>query len=411
MKDFKIFIVAGDPSGDTHAATVVTALHAHCAQSQTALHCHGVGGDAMARAGVKLLDNQAHMGRVGLGAITGIPHHYLLGKRIIAHLKQFKPNVVLLVDYGGFNLRLATALKSNGIGPIHYFIPPQLWASRPQRMRQIQASIDHVYCIFPFEEALYQAAGVSVTYVGHPLSGTLPAPVSKTDFCSRHGLDADRPIVGLFAGSRAMEIKYLLGPLCQATQALTQRCQQEGLPKPQFVLAKATSMDLPQRQAWFSRQLQQAQQHSPIAKQMTVVTGQTHALMSVAMAGWVASGTATLEAALYGMPTVLIYKGHWLAYVLVKRLLKLPYIGLPNILAYKQASTQVPIPLPVIPELWQNAVAPKAMTDVLLPLLSHSAIRMAMVNAMGLLQTTLGMPGVVNKTPCSQIVASQLLML
>ncbi len=346
----RLFIITGDPSGDYHAANVVRALRA----LDDTVEVAAVGGNKLKEAGVALLEDQSQMGRVGLGSVWGAPYHYFLGRKILKFLKNFQPSVVLLIDYGVFNLWMARQLKKLGI-PVCYFIPPQVWASRRGRIKKIQQNVDHVFCIFPFEEPLYQKEGIPVTFVGHPLIGKLPPPAYRQAFCQKHGLDSDKPVIGLFPGSRKMEIDYLLEPLLASVPKI------KALePDTQFVLAKADAL----KQDYFQNRFKNASVGLE-GVSVTVVENENHALLSVADAVIVASGTVTLEAALYETPMVLIYKGHPLIYQIAIRLCYLPCIGLPNILTDMQN--------PIVPELWQDAVHPERISQAIRPFLNRES--------------------------------------
>lgn len=353
----RLFIITGDYSGDVHAANVVRALR----ERQPEIQIAAVGGENLRAADVELLSDQSQMGRVGFGGVLGAPYHYWLGQRILNFLEDFRPDAVLLIDYGGFNLYMAARLKQRGYRTL-YFIPPQVWASRRGRIRKIKAHVDHVFCIFPFEEALYQSHGIPVTYVGHPLIGQLPPPADRTAFCARHGLDPARPIAALLPGSRKLEIDYLLDiiigslPLIRAAR-----------PDVQFVLAQAPSLSGDQFQVHLEKAWRQLPDSNIGEKPpLTLVQRENHALLSVADAAILASGTATLEAALYGAPMAILYKLHPLVHYVAIRLLYLPCIGLPNILTDMEN--------PIVPELLQYEATPERLRDAFLPLLAPDSL-------------------------------------
>jgi lipid-A-disaccharide synthase len=352
----RLFIITGDYSGDVHAARVVDALK----EREPKLELAAVGGENLRSRGVQLLSDQSKMGRMGAGSFLGAPYHYMLGKRILRFLKEFKPDAVLLIDYGGFNLWMAGQLKGMGL-KVLYFIPPQVWASRRGRLKSIRKNVDHVFCIFPFEKALYEAENIPVTYVGHPLIGELPPASDRDAFCARHGLDANKPILGIFPGSRKMEIDYLLKELI----ATLPRLHKER-PDVQFVLAKAASL----APDYFQKRLAEAWEQAGFPEARTqerptlhVVENENHAVLSVSDVLIAKSGTTTLEAALYGTPMAIIYKGHPLIYPLAVWICYLPCIGLPNILTDMKN--------PPVPELWQGKVNPAQLTETLLPLLNR----------------------------------------
>lgn len=345
----RLFIITGDYSGDIHAAHVVDALK----RQRPTLDIAAVGGENLRTRGVTLISDQSRMGRMGAGSILGAPYHYFLGRRILDFLRRFRPDAVLLVDYGVFNLWMARQLKRMGLR-VFYFIPPQVWASRRGRLRTIRAYVDHVFCIFPFEEALYQSNNIPVTYVGHPLAGQLPPRADRRSFCRTHGLDPEKPILGIFPGSRKMEIDYLLGEII-ASLPLIRHVQ----PEVQFVLAKAASL----APDYFQRRLAEAS--SSVSPKVTVLENENHAILGVSDALIAKSGTTTLEAALYGTPMTIIYKGHPLIYPIALRMCYLPCIGLPNILTDMHD--------PPVPELWQNAVNPQRLAETALALLDRES--------------------------------------
>jgi lipid-A-disaccharide synthase len=349
----KLFIITGDYSGDVHAARVAHALR----KQEPDIQIEAVGGRNLQALGVPLFSDQSRMNRMGLGSVLGAPYHYFLGKRIIAHLKTFRPDAVLLIDYGVFNLIMAREIKKLGI-PVFYFIPPQVWASRKGRISKIKASVDHVFCIFPFEEPLYQSHGIPVTYVGHPLIGELPPAANRVAFCQSHGLNPNQPLIGIFPGSRKMEIDYLLKDIIGSLSIIRQSC-----PNAQFVLAQAPSL----KPEFFETRLKEAlnslseTERNALAPVLKIVENENQAVLSVSDALIAKSGTTTFEASLYRTPMVIMYKGHPLAYQLAIRLCYLPCIGLPNIVTDMDN--------PPVPELWQKAVNPAQIAHAILPLL------------------------------------------
>lgn len=349
----RLFIITGDHSGDMHAAKVVR----HLRELSPGIEIEAVGGEELKNLGVPLLEDQRHMGAVGFGAFFSAPYHYLLGQRIIKRLKDFRPDAVLHIDYGVFNLWMAKQIRKLNLGiRTMYFIPPQLWASRRGRIKKVQAGVDHVFCIFPFEEELYRSHGVPVTFVGHPLVGQLPPPPDKAEFCRRHGLDPEKPIVGIMPGSRKMEIDYLLKPIIQAIPLIRKEQRHA-----QFVIARAGSLS----KEFFDQRLLEAVRATQPTPCVHTVENENHALMSVADAMIVKSGTGTLEAALYETPMIVVYRGHFLAYQIFKRLCYLPVMGLPNILNDMHD--------PVVRELMQYDFNPKNIAEAVLPLFDKNS--------------------------------------
>ena len=347
----RIFIITGDASGDIHAAKVVR----HLRTLSPGIEIEAVGGKQLAELGVPLLEDQSKMGRIGMGIFTGAPYHYFLGRRIMKRLKDFKPDAVLHIDYGVFNLHMAKQIKKRGIKTL-YFIPPQVWASRKGRIKKIKANVDHVFCIFPFEESMYQEAGIPVTYVGHPLMGELPEPVDRMAFCMKHGLDPEKPIVGMFPGSRKMEIDHLLMPVIQSIPLIRKEQRLA-----QFMVAKAPNLD---KEIYDEKLLEAVRATSPVPCVYTV-ENENHALMSVADVLIMKSGTGTLEAALYKKPMIIIYKGGIPIYIIARIITTVKCFGLPNILTDQDN--------PIVKELLQYDVTPEKIAEHVLPLFNKES--------------------------------------
>ena len=194
----KIFIVTGELSGDLHASKVVRELK----QMIPDVEIVAVGGKNLQAEGVKLFSDHSKMGAIGFDALKAIASHINLGKRILDYLKnEYKPDLVLLIDYGGFNLRLAEVLHKNGI-PVYYYISPQIWASRRGRINKIRKYVSKMMVILPFEEEIHKAAGVNAEYVGNPLISQLSPPADKEEFIKTNKLDPNKKIVGIFPGKQ-----------------------------------------------------------------------------------------------------------------------------------------------------------------------------------------------------------------
>jgi lipid-A-disaccharide synthase len=373
----RLFMITGDYSGDQHGAAVVKALQAQC----PGIVIEAVGGPNLEATGIPLFGSNKKMGQVGLwGPLRSIPNHIAMAQRIKRHLRNFRPHAVLLIDYGGFNLWMARLLNNR----LFYYIPPQVWASRQGRINILKNEVEHVYCILPFEAALYDRHKVPATYVGHPLVEQLPPPTSKADFCQQHALDPDKVLVGLFPGSRTMEIRYLLDPLVGAIPQLRQKVRDTLGKELEVVLALSPSLDEPLF-------LQQMAEASELAGERAIrlLKGHNHALMSAADVALGASGTVTLEAALYGTPMVLCYKGHWLTYEVARRVIKVPYLGLPNLLHGGDT--------PIFPELLQDNVTAEQLASAALPFCNtESAQSVRAQAAMADIKTLLGQHNAAN---------------
>lgn len=328
-------IVTGDPSADQHAANVLKTLFQLTEPHGIAPEVFAVGGHYLSHMpNVTVIEDHAKLGKVGLDGFLGsLWNHISLGLKLLRWIENEQPDMILLIDYGGFNLRLAKAIRRRYKQlPIFYFIPPQVWASRPGRIKKMQGVISHVFCIFPFETQHYQKADIPASYVGHPLAGQLPkAPTDeqKRAFLHHWGLDPTRPVMAVLPGSRRSEVRQFLPTMIKAANLFTQRRIQEYQPIPQWVVSKANS--IPEKE--FDKLLESLTKRYPEVD-ITVLPGgaDTRRLMCLAHAGIVKSGTATLEAALLGTPSVIVYKSNWLVAKIARYLIRTPFFGLPNLL-------------------------------------------------------------------------------
>lgn len=320
----KVFIITGEYSGDIHASHVVKALK----QINPDVEIEGVGGENLKNAGVKLFSDQKKMGAVGL-SLKIITDHFLLGKRIVDYLtKEYRPDLVLLIDYGVFNLNISKFLKRAGIKTL-YYIPPQVWASRKWRINTIKKNIDEVLCIFPFEKAMYESYGIKTHYCGHPLVSQLPEKVDKDKFFEKHGFDKNKKLVAIFPGSREFELKFLMKVFVKTAQNL-----QKNHPDLQFCISHAPNLS----DSVYDKYLQKTD--------FPVIKGENQALLSVSDALILASGTVALEACLYQTPMIIAYRGPWLFYLIYLIVRCIKRVSLPNIIADKL----------IVPEIIQGDV-------------------------------------------------------
>ncbi len=344
----KIFVVTGEYSGEIHASNVVKMLK----QISDDYIIEGIGGDNLKAQGVKLFEHIKNLSAVGLSPQI-IWHHYVLGKKLVKYLKEeFKPDLVLLVDYGGFNLGIAKYLKEAGI-KIFYYIPPQLWASRQYRIKRVKKYIDKVLCIFPFEEPLYKSYGIDVHYCGHPLGYSLSAPAYKKGFFEKYNLDMNKKLVSVFPGSRVFELKYLMKIFKKSVEIL-----QKKHPDLQFCISQAPNISDKIYDKYFGD------------SDLKVIKGDNQALLSVSDALILASGTVALEACLYHTPMVIAYNApkffYWI-YLLVRCIDK---VSLPNIIANKF----------IIPELIVKDAKPELIVKNIENILYDSTKRLIMVS-------------------------------
>lgn len=327
-----VMLSAGEASGDKHAAAVFRAMQARL----PGLRGIGMGGAAMREAGVELTVDSSGLGVVGLGEVI---RHYGAIRRALKSMQQAvceqRPDLLICVDYKEFNLKLARHAKACGI-KVLFYVSPQVWAWRPGRVKKYGAAIDMMAVIFPFETRFYEAHGIPVRYVGHPLAGRVQASAPRENLMEEFGLSAERPVVGLLPGSRKAEIQRLLPVMLESAALLT--AERPGL---QFLLPQAASIsdDL----------IQPLLEGAKVA--VKVVPERSPDVLACCDAAMVASGTATLEVALMGVPMAILYKVTPLTYTLLRPLIRIPDIGLANIVAGRR----------IVPEFVQGAARPEAV--------------------------------------------------
>ena len=364
-----IVFSAGDPSGDAHAARLIEALKAR----DSSLTFAGLGGPAMQRAGMTLLDDLTQAAAIGpFDAARHLSRLRRAKALLDAHLRTRKPDLAILVDFGDYHLPvIAPLVKRHGI-PILYYISPQVWAWGGFRLGYIKRLIDRMLVFFKFEEVFYQQAGVPVTWVGHPLIEQATPPISREEAAARFGVNPWRRTVGLLPGSRAQEIARHLPVMLAAARQIAWR-----MPGVQCLLLKAPGIDRALLEAPLRRagvEVLLADTPAPNALQ----------LMEAAM---VASGTATLETALSGVPMVVIYKTSWPTYLAAKLVVQVPNIALVNVVAQRR----------VIPELVQHQATPKRIAGEMVDLLRNAERAASMKEALREVATRLGPPGAANR--------------
>lgn len=306
----KVFIITGEYSGDIHAGKVAEALKA----ADSDIIIEGIGGENLKNAGVKLFSDQKKMGAVGISPKI-IIDHLTLGKRVVDYLtKEYKPDLVLLIDYGAFNLNVSKFLKKAGI-TVFYYIPPQVWASRKWRLNTIKKNIDEVLCIFPFEVEMYKQYGIKTHYCGHPLVSQLPDKADKAAFFAKHGFDINKKLVSIFPGSRVFELKYLMDVFIKSAKIL-----QKNHPDLQFCISHAPNLS----DEVYNKYLKETD--------FKIIKGENQALLSVSDALILASGTVALEAALYATPMIIAYRGPWIFYFIYLAVRCIKMVSLPNII-------------------------------------------------------------------------------
>lgn len=329
---YKFMIVAGEASGDAHAASLVQALRA--AEPQTQFDFFGATGPLMRAAGVDSVVRSDDLSILGLLEIgRALPKFWRAYKLLKQAALERSPDAVILVDWPDFNLKLARALHPRGLRVI-YYISPQLWAWRSYRARSIQRDVDLLISILPFEQEWYADRGIGqVEYVGHPLAGEVRARFDRAEFCRQTKLDPRLPIVSLLPGSRRREVERIMPPMLEAAALISAR-----RPEIQFVVVVA-----PGRTSDEIRSLMRAQRATPepLPSCVHIVSDQSREALAASDAAAIASGTATLEAALLGTPMVVVYKESWVNWNTLGRLISVDHYGLVNLIAGERVATEL----------------------------------------------------------------------
>jgi lipid-A-disaccharide synthase len=365
MKTPLIFVSAGEPSGEMYAARLAAALRV-----RTGAHLFGLGGPRMREAGVELIADSSQVAVVGISEVVRrLPSVWKVYRQLADEAARRKPDLAILVDFPDFNLRLARRLHRQGVR-IVYFISPQVWAWRPQRVQLIRRLVSRVLCIFPFEEEFYQRADVPVNFVGHPLVDAVRPTMTRGQFAERLKLDAAKPIVALLPGSRPAEIAHNLPGMLDACRLL----EHDG--KYQFVLAAAPGTAK-----------ESLQEHARGGPPMHIVEGATYDALAAADCAMVSSGTATVEAALLGAPMVVVYRVSATTAFIARRMVRTPFFSMVNLIAGRR----------VVPELIQEAFTPEAVAAEARRLLGSAEERETMRKDLAEVKRKLGPGGAIEK--------------
>lgn len=353
----KILISAGEASGDLHASSLVKeVLQSIQQQAGSSIEFYGMGGTLMQKAGVHIVADIKDLAIIGGLEVLANFHKVLRMMRTMRRaLLEIKPDLVILVDYPGFNLWLAKIAKKYKI-KVLYYISPKIWAWRSGRIKKIRARVDHMAVIFPFEVDIYKKAEIPVTFVGHPLLKIAHPRMSVNVAKQRFSVDFTRKTVGLFPGSRKGEIKHLFPDILRAARLLQQKLQGEV----QFILPQALSIS----DADLAPYLKGSD--LPIG----IVKDNVYDVIQVCDAVITVSGTVTLELALFAVPMVIIYRMARVNYHLLKRMIKVKYIGLPNIVAEKK----------IIQELIQDDASAENIFAEIFKILQEQNYRTEMIN-------------------------------
>lgn len=364
----KIMISVGEASGDLNGANLAKALK----QLEPDIELFGMGGEAMRTAGVELVYDIADLGVMGfIEVVKSLPKMFRLRDRLAEIMAAEKPDVLVVIDYPDFNMRLAKVARAQGI-PVVSYISPSAWAWRRGRAKEVAGIVQRVAAIFPFEADVYREAGANVSYVGHPLLDIVRPEFSREEAYRHFAADPHKPIVLLMPGSRTQEIDKLLPVMLAGAEKIAEK-----VPESQFFLPVASTIS--------REMLQNILKDYRVS--VTLTQDHTYDLMHIASTAIAASGTATLETSLMGLPTVIIYKLAPLTYFLGKFLVKIPDVGLPNIVAGKR----------IVPELIQDEANAENIATEAIKILTDEVMHEKMKRDLSEVKEKLGDIGAVER--------------
>lgn len=362
----KLMVIAGERSGDLHASRIVASLK----RLSPSMEVFGVGGEKMARSGAEILKDITGLAVVGF---TEVVKSVFVFRRLFRYLlevaKRRQPDAVLLVDYPGFNLRLASALKAMGITVI-YFVSPQIWAWGRNRIQKMREFIDHMIVVFDFEVPIYEEAGMNVTYVGHPLADLLEPSVSREEFREKQGIPPMAKVVALLPGSRLNEVRRHVPLMGKTAERIGN-------------LLEATEFVLPAASEELAEECRRLLEKHRIAAPIRILDDATYDAVNASDAAVVSSGTATLETGCLGAPLVIIYRVSPLTYLIARRLVTIRNIGLINIVAGETLA----------PEFVQRQARPGAIAGEVVRFLTDSQLSTTVREKLSGVREKLGPPG------------------
>ncbi len=368
----KILIVTGEASGDLHGGLLTQELK----KLDPDLEIYAVGSQKMEASGAKIIFESTQLAIFGF---TEIFSRLGLIRKAFDEIKKFiykeKPSLVVLIDYPGFNIRLAKFINEQRV-PAIYYISAQIWAWNKGRIKVLKKLITKMIVVFPFEEDIYKNAGVNVEFVGHPLLDLVKSKLSKEETMKKFGFDANNTIIGLLPGSRSDEINKLLPVMADVCRKI-----KNNIPESRFFICWANNLDIKILEDKLKKM------DFPIS----IISGWNYELISISTLVMVASGTATLETAILETPMVIVGKVSFITGILAKILIKIPYIGLPNVLAQKM----------IVPELLQENAKTKKIFPVVSEMLKDENMRKEMKRNLVEIRGKLGAPGAANRAALS----------
>ena len=372
-------IVAGEPSGDLHASHVAQALKARCPD----VSIYGMGGDMMKEADVSLVIHIQDSAVMGFAEAFAVLPKFLKKQAFLKkHLKEKRPDALLLVDFAEFNTPLAKYAKTQGV-PVIYYIPPKAWAWRPGRARKLAKRTDVIASIFPFETEFYQKAGANAVFVGHPLVDFARTDLTQMEAREQLGLPKNKPVIGLMPGSRRSEVQRIFPIMLKAATNISQT-----IPKTEWILPIAPGIS--------EELISDCKTGIEGIPKIRILHDETYTAMRAATLMLVTSGTATLETACIGTPMVILYRTSWLNWRIINALTPLEHSGLPNLIAGKR----------IVPELLQTELSTESLTQHAVDLIKMPDKWIAQQNALEAVHKQLGEPGAAERT--AQLVLDQI---
>ncbi len=363
----QVMLVVGEASGDVHGAQLVRAL----IDKDHTLRFFGVGGEQLQQTNFEALFNVSQLASMGLLELAGSVRNIWQAYRILSQaMRERKPNLLVLIDFPEFNLRLAKLAKKLGI-PVLYYISPQIWAWRRGRVRQIARWVDHMALVFPFEVQFYEKWGVKVSYVGHPLLDIVRFQESRESMLAELALDAEKQTIAILPGSRRGEISYHLPVLLDAALRLSQDSAI------QFLVIRASTVD--------RREIESMLERVPL--KIPIVEEKRYDAVNACDLAWTASGTVTVETALLLKPMIIVYRLSWLTYALARLLVKVKHVGMVNIMAGEA----------VVPELIQGDFTAAGVVKETRNLLENQDLRDRIIGKLAALKEKLGAAGAAHR--------------
>jgi len=359
----KIMIVAGEASGDLHGSGLVREMF----KMQPDLEISGIGGDRMQQQGVRLLYHINEMSVLGFwDVLKRFAFFRKVYHQLVSAMEELQPDLLILIDYPGMNLKLARAAKKRAI-KVFYYIAPQVWAWGSNRIQEMVRLIDKMAVIIPFEEKMFQAAGIDAKFVGHPLLETVTSKMARDEFFQQHGLIHNQKVVGLLPGSRVLEVQRLLPEMLQTIRQLRNNHSEI-----QAIVSKADSV---------ATSIYQGILHNN--NQVKLIENSTYEIMKHSDLLIVASGTATLESVLFNTPLIIVYKVDPISYLIGKQLIKIDSIGLVNVIAERK----------IVPEFVQRQFNSTQLLPAIEELLFDKKQRHKVINDLKKIKQKLGEPG------------------